>query len=163
VPKPILSIHLAWTLRDFMAVRKIRNECRTFMTRDQNYISVAKQVGFWLRHRRPTATYRVYLGTVEGRPAAYGIVQGHLVSGGLLRRYRGYGHGRTLFTRLTHQAAEPALLEVLASNVHAQSLYASLGYVQYVQAGSVLKMRHTGRVVHPSKRKAKAPPQGKPR
>jgi ribosomal protein S18 acetylase RimI-like enzyme len=163
VPKPVLSIHLAWTLRDFMAVRKIRNDCRQFMTRDQHYISVFDQVKFWLWHRRPSATYRVYLGTVNGKPAAYGIVRGHLVSGGLLSAYRGQGHGRTLFTRLTHQAAQPALLEVLASNIHAQSLYASLGYVQYVQAGSVLKMRHTGRVVHPSKRKAKAPPQGKPR
>lgn len=151
-----LDLVPARTLRQFLAVRKIRNDCCRYMTRNNSPVSVYGQVKFWWRHRKPHPLYCVYVGyTEKGTPVAYGIVDNHVVSGGILRWYRGHGLGRELFEYLTQKAASPALLEVLSSNVRAQDLYGSLGYAQYAMRGNVISMRHTEtkRVVRPSNRK----------
>lgn len=136
------------------AMRRIRNECRLYMTRDQDEISVEQQTTWFSKLDTNTTKpflYWIDSGlhfTVEmiatGRlvqkytAVGYGIIRQDprlndrwVVSGGLLTQQRGHGHGHDLFKQLTariHLEEADAWLEVLATNREAIKLYEKLGY-----------------------------------
>lgn len=135
-----MSVKLRYApgLFDALKMRKIRNTCREFMTRDRSEIGVLRQVRWWLT-RDMDEFHPFLLETIEPprQTIGYGLLrvdggQG-LLTGGLLPEWRGKGHGRFLFKRMTGVAEglglQPAL-EVLTDNTRARLLYESLGFVE---------------------------------
>lgn len=128
------------TLEDAQRMRVIRNQCRTFMTRDPREITEEDQATWWHRLAEMDRTgLEAYLffeeptGDVE--PVGYGIVRWPpgelpLLTGGLIPEARGLGYGRELFRWLMARVDGPCRLEVLLSNTTARVLYAKLGFVE---------------------------------
>lgn len=138
------------TLSDAMKLRRIRNEARQFMTRDQKPISRFKQWR-WHRTQSGNSMWAYLLCTPE--PVGYGLLRcdnkfvsptgdadwsgRHWVSGAVLAERRGVGFGRRIFEFMTAVGLEHAeqcihrrqlWLEVWQSNTRARHLYESLGY-----------------------------------
>lgn len=144
---------MARSLKDFMAIRRIRNECRFNMTRDTAEIGPLQQVKFWFRCALKGEP-RVYIGTCCGRPVAYGVIalglpehspltisRKNLVSGGLVESHRGFGLGKQLFTYLTLMSEGQAYLEVLKKNLPGYLTYRAVGYRTYAQTLKMIYMR----------------------
>ena len=152
----VLKMTPVETIRDSARMRIIRNECREFMTRDTSKIGIFRQAKWFIKTYRPLKERGVmtaYLGWYNKRAVAYGIVRYEsdrpLISGGLLKQYRGKGLGRRLFSFLTEKASEEngkkkvrsVFLEVLATNRVALSLYEQLGYVRKAVDDGVIHMQ----------------------
>lgn len=128
------------TLEDAQRMRLIRNQCRTFMTRDQREITEEDQAAWWCRLAAlDFPGLEAYLffeeptGDVE--PVGYGIIQWPpgqppWLTGGLIPEARGLGYGRELFRWLMARVDGPCRLEVLLSNTTARVLYAKLGFAE---------------------------------
>ncbi len=136
-PDPViakLQFRPAESLRDFMVVRRIRNSCREFMTREQGHISYVDQLLFFVKYHILEKMRLMYIGEDKYyRPVAYGLISydEHLmpwVSGGVLPSLRGKGYGSQLFKFLSSEWHMPVYLEVLESNKRALKLYTSLGF-----------------------------------
>jgi ribosomal protein S18 acetylase RimI-like enzyme len=131
-----LQMRPALGFRDFMLVRRIRNSCREYMTRDQSHISFPRQLLYFLRYHMVDRMSVLYIGEDEfHRPIAYGLISYDetltpWVSGGILPGYRGHGYGRELFKYISEQWHFPIWLEVLASNLPALKLYNGLGFLE---------------------------------
>ena len=136
-----LTVQEASTIRDFMDVRRIRNECRDAMTHDQDVISRWKQLGFWLYHAR--LGYVVYVFRCKGKAVAYGLIRtDHLgtewISGGVAAKERGKGYGLWLFGFLTAVVKKPGWLDVFAENLRARVLYRKLGWLELERLDTAL-------------------------
>ena len=123
---PVRSLHRA------LVMRRIRNECAQYMTRDQRQLSVVDQIKFWRRYRDDPNRH-AFLCQYGNRVVGYGIIYtdqiGYSwVSGGVTEGFRGKHAGRFIFQFLTERSPRPARLEVLASNARAIRLYESLGW-----------------------------------
>lgn len=139
---PDLRMQSARTLGDFMAVRRIRNECRFYMTRSTKKIGRLKQLWFFAKCE-VTGKPDVYIGLdYFNRTVAYGIVwDKKTVSGGLTFLSRGNGYGRSLFAFLGKAVDLPGFLEVRKDNLRAHELYKSLGWVDSGSDARVYFMR----------------------
>lgn len=128
-----LALRRVAGLRDLQQVRRIRNECRVFMTRDTHKISWLEQVSYWQKYKFNRFT-TIFLGRNEcNKDIAYGVIAHDerlqpWATGGLLKAYRGLGYGRLLFRSLCYHSYEPIFLEVLEENESALNLYRSLGF-----------------------------------
>lgn len=119
-------------LGDAQAMRRVRNECREFMTSNTSEIGKFEQFTWWLRVGR-SRDWRIYLLWNNDQPVGYGILRRKgcqwWVTGGLVESSRGIGLGRFLFSELLRLADSPtAYLEVRISNTKALNLYRSLGF-----------------------------------
>jgi ribosomal protein S18 acetylase RimI-like enzyme len=126
------------TENEIERLRLIRNNCRQFMTNNQQEISRSEQLA-WFKSLDPDR-HKVFLFKVphEGvyYPVGYGIVNldnwSAVLTGGIVTGYRGLGYGRKLFEELVSQGLQyrkRVRLDVLRSNERAISLYKSLGFV----------------------------------
>jgi ribosomal protein S18 acetylase RimI-like enzyme len=134
----------AVTLVDAMGMRRVRNTCRDFMTRDQSKISIWRQMWWWW-----TMPFNFKPMVVEegGRIVGYGLViqeDGYaLVTGGLLPSHRGRGIGTQLFEYLAMTAESlgvKAALEVLPENHAGLRVYRKLGFVETRRCGGIIEM-----------------------
>lgn len=152
----ILSIEPVTNILDALAMRKIRNECREFMTQDVEKIGLLRQVHWfynsysrWMKEGSAIA----FVGWVDQtNPIAYGLIRDldtgiTIISGGVRKAYRGRGYGLELFTYLTERASHmegvekrPVYLEVLDANKIAQSLYKKLGYEEIQKDHGIITM-----------------------
>lgn len=131
-------------------MRGIRNECRTFMTRNTDRISIFEQLRWWYSKRDPSTTYLLLFFCTDGKETSaegYGIVtrEGWL-TGALRARSRGRGLGRRLFEYMTELVLARGgipQLEVRRSNQKAMKLYESLGYQWTETIGVIDKMIYT--------------------
>lgn len=134
-----LILRQATTLEDLEEVRKIRNSCRFFMTRDQAHITREQQ-----RQWTPPTNWRVFLLALDDESIGYGLIRhqedGDWLSGGLYPGFRGKGMGRELFTGLIARCGRP-MLEVLEMNLPALSLYLSLGFEVMERKDGVITMK----------------------
>lgn len=118
-------------------LRRIRNECRNFMTRNTDEITKEQQQEwFKTAHKKYDLfiAYEVLHGAVV-IDAGYGLIHKNedasLLTGGLLPSHRDRGLGKELFQFLINNCPidKPILLEVLNSNVRAFKTYEKLGFV----------------------------------
>jgi ribosomal protein S18 acetylase RimI-like enzyme len=133
------------------SLRVMRNECRKYMTRHTDLITAEQQSAWFLSLDRTRLVPFLFVESWHGAcflPVGYGVVRREngysVLSGGLTEDYRGNGLGKALFKCLIAKSDElldlPIALEVLLSNVRAQSLYTSLGFVITYMNESVIKM-----------------------
>jgi len=152
----VLTIKPVENVREALAIRTIRNECREFMTRDKRKIGITQQVNWFMRTYLPKKREGIvtaYLGYYEDKPVAYGMIRIEygrpLLTGGLLEKYRGKGLGKQLFEYLTKEASiennkyksRSVFLEVLETNFVAKNLYIKLGFVEKDKANGIISMQ----------------------
>lgn len=149
VRDPVILVPVR-SLGDAMALRRVRNGVRRFLTRDTSEIGWLRQVRWWWAYRAAFEDGGVVAWLVcptWGRPAiGYGLLRRDpgrrwWVTGAIVEGARGYGYGRALFATLTAAAiarGREAWLEVREDNAPARRLYESLGYRAIsVEAGTV--------------------------
>lgn len=126
-------------------LRRVRNACRSFMTRDQSWISPVRQEEWWTERDRRAVKVFLYRSGASRTVVGYGLLRKSQrktwLSGGLLARFRGKGLGRALFLHLCAEAGGATHLEVLRSNVRARKTYASLGFVVVRRRRDLIVMR----------------------
>lgn len=139
--KNILLFKKVLTLDQAEMMRQIRNECRKFMTRNQNKISKSQQKIWFNKSLDHYETYLV--GSVEESvvcvEVGYGLIKFDnncfYLTGALIPSYRGKGHGNDIFTFLIKRCKEingknKILLEVLKDNEAAIKLYNKIGFIE---------------------------------
>lgn len=150
-----LTIKELETFGEALALRKIRNECRLFMTRDTSKISILQQFRWFHNSYKfaPTDQLQVFLFLLSGKPIGYGLIRDKavrpLISGGLLQAYRGKGYGDHLFRAVTDIASsnvfgkgmKSVFLEVLETNTPAFGLYQKIGYVEKARQNGIIYMQ----------------------
>lgn len=151
----VLSVKYIDNFRDALTLRKIRNECREFMTRDRSKISLLQQFQWYYNTYKMASPddWLAFLFYVGDEPAGYGVVRDKgtkpLISGGLAKKFRGKGFGEQMFMNITNVASSTAwgkgyksvYLEVLETNTIALRLYHKLGYVEASRANGVISMQ----------------------
>lgn len=137
---------------DVENLRKIRNECRNFMTRNTSEISYEQQQN-WFKNLDNTTNklflmHEVYCG-VAATIIGYGYIRVEdetvLLTGGLVESCRGKGYGQILFNSLLLNSKKfnlPIKLEVLKSNMVAFSVYNKIGFRVTADDGKVIKMEY---------------------
>jgi len=123
----------ALTLADAEAMRIVRNACRQFMTNDTREISAEDQrLWFAILDR---STMRPFVYRVDDQVIGYGLIKfvdnRWWISGGLLSGWRGYGHGKRLFSALADLVrvdGKTCWLTVREDNFVARRTYLSLGF-----------------------------------
>jgi ribosomal protein S18 acetylase RimI-like enzyme len=122
------------TQKDIQKLRKIRNKCRQYMTRNKNKINKQEQK-FWYKNLNENELVP-YLFYKNNKRIGYGIIrieEKHcLVTGGLVSKMRNRGLGLTLFTLLCEESLkfkDEVRLEVLKTNTRAFNLYKKINFV----------------------------------
>ena len=142
-------------LVDAEILRKIRNDCSTYMTRNNNPITTEQQLK-WFQSlpitSKPFILYEVICGVIT-YPIGYGFIRIEngemLITGGLVEEDRGKGHGTTLFQYLLAIAIKynvdhnlPIRLEVLKTNIKAFGIYSKLGFRVQSDNGKIITMEY---------------------
>lgn len=138
-------IRPAETVWDALAMRRARNSCREFMTRDTARKTIAGQLMWWW-FNRPENLHLFVVDTSDG-VVGYAILscdeERAWLTAGLLPSARGRGLGATVFRWLTQRAQAMGLrpsLEVLLSNEPARRVYRNLGFINTIQRGKIMIM-----------------------
>lgn len=150
--KTIVMFHEVEDINEAQIMRLIRNECRDYMTKSSEHISMEDQI-VWFNQLdknniKMYIMYESFFGVVFS-PIGFGYCK-HVddetyLTGGLMDFARGKGYGRMLFQHLLNKAKSfntKITLEVLNSNAVAQNLYISLGFVPYYQDERIMKMEY---------------------
>lgn len=119
-------------LQDAEGMRRVRNACRHFMTRNQAFITRYKQVSWWSLLPKSTQPFVVELSC---EIVGYGLIVNDRdkawLTGALLDSTRGHGYGKRLFLHLISKVdGLTPWVDVLDTNVRARALYAKLGFVE---------------------------------
>lgn len=140
-----LLVRPATGLFDAFAMRRIRNTCRSFMTRDQSWISLLRQIRWWYTkgdHVLP------FVAEVGDKIIGYGLLVADgdraWLTGGLVPHERNRGFGTEIFRFLMGEALKLGLtpyLEVKTSNRVGKRVYKKLGFVEIQKTGDVITMR----------------------
>lgn len=137
---------------DVETLRKIRNECSGFMTRNTSKITFAQQQ-VWFKNldmvtNKLFLLHEVYHG-VASSVVGYGYIRVEdetvLLTGGLVESSRGKGYGQFLFNSLLLNSKKfnlPIKLEVLKSNMVAFSVYNKIGFRVTGDNGKIIKMEY---------------------
>lgn len=131
--KPVSS------LSDAMVVRRIRNECRSYLTNDTSYISIPRQIYWYFTYYRKAAhtdKYRIFIAhNNKGQPVGYGAL--NLLDGKLFitecisEKFRGQGFGNEIIKKLINIARNrklPLIAEIRASNKISVALHTKCGF-----------------------------------
>jgi len=120
------------TWKDINRLRKIRNQCRQYMTNNKDSINILQQFKWFLNLSDNIKPFIYYKDDI---PIGYAIIKfdgnNCLLTGGLTDSYRGQGLGRQLFKLLIVYSLlydRTPRLDVLKTNTRAFSLYKSLGF-----------------------------------
>lgn len=137
-------------LEEAELLRKIRNKCRSYMTRHTAHISSKEQAAWFETARDKYDLFIVY--AIEYGAAVvyagYGVIhknsQESLLTGGLIPEYRNKGLGHNLFKFLMENCREgmPIRLEVLRSNTRAYKIYERLGFKIINEDPAIITMEY---------------------
>lgn len=115
--------------QDVEALRRLRNCCRLFMTRDQRRITVERQRAWWAGRPPDLKAYLISLGPSA---VAFGVIREESgrwwISLGIESGYRGRGIGTAIYRFLIAQSPEPPWIEVRADNVPSLRAAARAGF-----------------------------------
>lgn len=141
---------------EVLAMRRVRNECRQYMTHDTSHIGVLRQLRWWWFTFRPAFRRNETAGIVarddSRRQVGYGLItwrdKRFWLSGGVVEDFRGQGLGQRLFTELIAMVESRGFepwLDVRQDNKPARKLYAKLGFVRYgrYRDGIIVMVRRT--------------------
>lgn len=140
------------SVSDAQVLRRIRNECKDFMTRSTEYITEEKQTEWF--NGLDKDNIKLYLMWIAHHGVAFEVIgfgyckkDGNetYLTGGLKEELRGKGYGKVLFSHLLTQAKSfntPITLEVLKTNERAKRLYESLGFSELSSDDRVIKMEY---------------------
>lgn len=118
-------------------LRRIRNQCSEFMTRNTNQITPEQQQEWFKTAHKKYELYIAYAieHGVCAVDAGYGVIHlndgEYLLTGGLVPEYRDKGLGSSLFKFLVDNCNKqvPIRLEVLKTNTRAFKTYEKLNFV----------------------------------
>jgi len=124
--KPVRSIF------DALKVRRIRNECRLYMTNYRGEISILQQIRWYFTYYIWTKDYRLFL-AVDGVPVGYGALhkeygKWHVIEG-VSEEYRHQGYGTKILGRLLLLGEPPFIAEIWANNENSILLHLKAGFV----------------------------------
>ena len=133
-------------------LRRMRNECKSFMTRFTGDITYDQQQAWYTNLNKETnkvyILHKISHGVVA-EPIGYGYIRIEdnfvLLTGGLSANERGKGYGSTLFNYLIQNAKQfniPIKLEVLKTNMVAFSIYNKLGFRVVGDDGKIITMEY---------------------
>lgn len=128
------------TLSEALAVRRIRNECRAYLTNFTGYISIPRQIYWYFTYYRKAAragTYRIFIardgkGLSIGYGALYRSGGELLVTECVAEKYRGRGYGHAILKKLITTAKReglPLIAEIRATNKISIGLHKKCGFV----------------------------------
>lgn len=137
---------------DVETLRKMRNECKSFMTRFTDDISYEQQQKWYenidKENNKIYILHKISHGVVA-EPIGYGYIRVEdgfvLLTGGLTTNERGKGYGSILFNYLVQNSKQfniPIKLEVLKSNMIAFSVYNKIGFRVVGDDGKVITMEY---------------------
>lgn len=145
----VVTLKKIETLEEVEQLRKIRNDCRLFMTRNNSYISEQEQQE-WFKSKSIDIDvfllYNVERGVIF-YPIGYALIKKesdcYSVSGGIIEDYRDKGIGKQLFSLILNQipTGELVELEVLKSNIRAYNVYKKIGFKQISDDDKIITMR----------------------
>lgn len=141
------------TVWDVLELRRLRNECRSFMTHDQRKISVWGELRWFYdtyKHWEETGYAKAYLVCWQSTPVAYGFIRNlkiePILSGGVSKQFRGWGFGEKTFRFLLKQARgkdkKKVVLDVLETNKPAVSLYKKLKFKETNRSKGIIYMEY---------------------
>lgn len=127
------------TLADALAVRRIRNECRVYLTNYTGYIGVPRQIYWYFTYYWRAAqagTYRMFIARDnKNHPVGYGALhcldKELLVTECVAEKYRGQGYGQAILKKLTDIARHeklPLNAEIRATNKISIALHKKCGF-----------------------------------
>lgn len=107
VTKKIFFLELG-TPFDALIARRIRNECRTFLTNNTNFINIPQQIWWYFTNYRESAKHKIYRIFIarnsEKQPVGYGALRRSgdelLITECVLKKYRGQGYGQAILEKL---------------------------------------------------------------
>jgi len=127
-------------------IRLIRNECRLFMTNNQEEITKSQQVKWF---SSLPSNIKPFIAISSNIAIGYAILKiedsSCLLTGGLVESVRGKGYGRMLFQKLIDLSIEMGKeprLDVLQTNEKAIRLYSSLGFKVFDKNDKIYMMRY---------------------
>ena len=137
---------LVETKADAEVIRKIRNDCREFMTTFRDTITKDMQKEWFNNFDRNKIKPYIFLEC--GEPVGYALLKimgkDAWLTGGVLTEHRGRGLGYLIFNSLIKIAAdskfETAKLDVFKTNENAIKLYKKLGFNTIDENDSVYVM-----------------------
>lgn len=123
---------------DALEVRKIRNECRHFMTNDTSEINLLQQLIWYFKvykKENNNGNLKCYIFKNNSNNLGFGLIRKssgkYWITGGLRFSERGKGFGKILFKDLIKKiSAKEIWLEVLDSNIAAKKIYNNLGFIE---------------------------------
>lgn len=118
-------------------LRKIRNDCKDYMTRSTSLITYEQQQEWFKTAFKKYELYIVYYieHGVCAVDAGFGVIhlnnEEYMLTGGLIPSYRDKGLGSSLFKFLIDNCNKqlPIRLEVLKTNTRAFKTYEKLGFI----------------------------------
>jgi len=138
------------TITFLLNLRKVRNACRQFMTRDQRKIGIIRQIIWYLTVLKPRSLQgrmgAFLLYNSEGEAIGYGLLNREenkqWITGGLIPEYRSLGKGKELFLTMIAMCRKTPYLEVLKTNKAAIQLYKKIGFTEVKDNGYILIMKY---------------------
>ena len=127
------------TLSDVLSVRRIRNECRTYLTNYTGYIRIPRQIYWYFTYYRRAARagiYRIFIARdskaqMIGYGALHRIGEELLITECVAEKYRGRGYGRDILKKLINIAIREKLslnAEIRATNKISIALHKKCGF-----------------------------------
>ncbi len=106
--KKNLKFKLVNTLSDALIIRRIRNECRLYLTNHMEHISMLRQIYWYFNDYRKmlqSKKYRLFiLRTIDNTPVAYGALSLHneylYITECVKSEYRRQGYGSAILKNL---------------------------------------------------------------
>lgn len=128
------------SLSDALAVRRIRNECRMYLTNYTGYISIPRQVYWYFTYYRraaQTGIYRIFITRDDkNHPVGYGALhrlgRELFVTECVAKKYRGQGYGQAILKKLIDIAGReklPLIAEIRATNKISIALHKKCGFI----------------------------------
>lgn len=128
------------TFSDALTVRRIRNECRTYLTNYTDQISIPRQIYWYFTYYKRAAradTYRIFITRdSKNQPVGYGALH-HLgqelfVTECVAKKYRGQGYGQAILKKLIDIAERrklPLIAEIRSTNKISIALHEKYGFI----------------------------------
>jgi RimJ/RimL family protein N-acetyltransferase len=135
---PALTARAVTRLPQALAVRRLRNACREYLTNHRDPISLRQQARWFYRSYRPAVragAYQLFLFLEGGKPVGYGALSLEndrlLITECVAPAQRGRGVGRAILARLLETArgqGRAVAAEIWADNAASIALHTRAGF-----------------------------------